>query len=319
LHHPSRIPSFLVPVFRHYYDGAQRNIIQFNPACSVYDSSLFYTLKPSSAFVFDNYEFADSFYTNKMGLRDDDSSLSKPGIICLGDSYAMGWGVKQNETFPQLLESMSGEKVLNAAISSYGTARELKNLYRLDTSALRYIIIQHSRNDATENADFVKEDFTLKLSSKETYYSTANMHYWNKLWFPGKHFITTAKMYIAEKIPLLFKQKEEADPGYSSVPVHESALHFTEILLHSAIDFKKVRVIVTDINEKEAPDNDFLNEVSALIISSPYKEHFNGHLTIVPVTDLFRAEDYYILDQHLRASGHQKIASRLKGYLTTAK
>src|SRR6476620_5501202 len=38
LHHPSRIPSFLIPTFRYYYGGVQRNIIQFNPDCSVYDS-----------------------------------------------------------------------------------------------------------------------------------------------------------------------------------------------------------------------------------------------------------------------------------------
>jgi hypothetical protein len=318
LHHPSQIPSFLLPTFRDYYGGAQRNIIQFNPACSVYDSSLFYTLKPSARFVYKNYEFADSFYTNKKGLRDDDNSLLAPGVICIGDSYAMGWGVKQKETFPELLERMSGDKILNAAISSYGTARELKNLYRLDTSALRCLIIQHSRNDATENADFVNEHFSLKLSSKETYYKTANMHYWNKLWFPGKHFITMGKMYVAEKIPTGFTRKEKTDTEQPSVTVPESARHFADILLHSAINFKKVKVIVTDVNEENAPDS-FLAEVSSLITNSPYKEYFNNHLIIVPVADLFQAKDYYILDRHLRASGHQKIADRLYPYLVPAK
>ncbi|HEY6505512.1 MAG TPA: hypothetical protein VIZ28_16170 [Chitinophagaceae bacterium] len=92
LYHPSKIPAFLVPSFRYYYGNMQRNIIQFNPACSIYDSSLLYTLKPSSRFVLSNYEFSDTFRINKMGLRDDENSLSKPAIVCIGDSYAIGWG-----------------------------------------------------------------------------------------------------------------------------------------------------------------------------------------------------------------------------------
>ncbi|MEI9809883.1 MAG: hypothetical protein WDO16_19575 [Bacteroidota bacterium] len=315
LHYPSRIPSFLTPTFRNYYGGTQRNIIQFDPRCSVYDSSLLYTLKPSSRFVFANYEFADSFYTNKMGLRDDENSLVRPEIICLGDSYAMGWGVGQDKTFPELISSISGKKVLNAAISSYGTARELKNLYRLDTSALQYIIIQYGRNDATENEQFVRHNYSLKLSPGETYYTSVNMHYWNKQWFPGKHFITMAKMYAGKTMQGFFKNKKSSATDSYTVRLHQSAMHFTDMLLRSSVDFKKTRVFVADINEKELMDNHFLDEVNTLAGQSPYKEHFNNNLVMVPVADTLTPDDYYILDDHLRPSGHQKIAARLINYM----
>lgn len=318
LYHSAKIPSSLTSTFRDYYNGIQRNVIQLNPDCSVYDSNLLYTLKPSSSFVFKNYEFADTFNTNRMGLRDDDSSLSKPGIICLGDSHAMGWGVRQEEAFPQLLEKMTGERVLNAAISSYGTARELKNLYRLDTSALRYIIIQYCNNDVTENADFVKKNFSLELSSKETYTAICNLHYWNKLWFPGKHFITMTKMFVSGKMKSVSDQKESVENNASGPPdisLRESASNFIEMLLHSPINLKKVKVLVTDINERGSMNNDFLNEVASLAATPPYKEHFNNHLITIPVTDILGRDDYYILDSHLRSSGHRKIAARINNYI----
>ena len=50
----------------------------------------------------------------------------------LGDSYAMGWGVEQGESFPEILEAATGLRVLNAGVPSYGTPRELLMLERLD-------------------------------------------------------------------------------------------------------------------------------------------------------------------------------------------
>ena len=81
LHHPDKIPNRLRSSFRYYYSESGRNIIQLNPKSSVYDSSLFYTLKRSARFSYSNYEFTDSFATNSVGLRDDENSLTKPGII----------------------------------------------------------------------------------------------------------------------------------------------------------------------------------------------------------------------------------------------
>ncbi|MDP4263248.1 MAG: hypothetical protein Q8941_12035 [Bacteroidota bacterium] len=311
LHHPSRLPAFLVPVFRRYYGGLQRNIIQFNPSCSVYDSSLFYTLKPSSGFVFDNYEFSDTFYTNRMGLRDDAGSLVKPEIICIGDSYAMGWGVRQPETFAEQLGIRSGKKVLNAAIASYGTVRELKNLYRLDTSNLHYLVIQYCHNDFEENAKFAGQDYSLKISPEKVYDSCINTHYWNKAYFPGKHFITMCKIAGSEKLSGLLRPRKEQSYDSSVFQLKDAALIFVKILLHSAINFNKCKVFVLDLNEKASMNNSFLDEVKALAASSSYREHFNNNLTTVPVADILGPEDYYILDDHLRASGHQKIAGRL--------
>lgn len=315
LHHPWQIPSSFHNAFMRYSTQAQNDIIQFCPESSAYNDSLFYTLEPSSRFVFSNPEFSDSFYCNKMGLRDDDNSLQKPEIICLGDSYAMGWGVGQDETFAEQVSSLSQKKLLNAAISSYGTARELKNLYRLDTSNLRYIILQYCRNDYEENKAFVENNFSLPVSSKRKYDSILDGHYLNRYWFPGKRFVTIAKFYAEKKTdPFLFPQRitwaDSAD-----FHLQKAAVYFTDILKHSAINFKKVKVYVVDMNVQGIMDNDFLDYVDSLMKMPAYKDHFSNNLMLVPVADLLTAEDYYILDGHIRSSGHRKVAERLISYM----
>ena len=46
------------------------------------------------------------------GTRDEEATLEAPDVIVLGDSHAMGWGVEQDETLPQVLARMTGLKVL---------------------------------------------------------------------------------------------------------------------------------------------------------------------------------------------------------------
>ncbi len=46
--------------------------------------------------------------TNHLGQRNDEYSIKKPAeeyrVLCLGDSYTFGWGVKRGETWPDILE-----------------------------------------------------------------------------------------------------------------------------------------------------------------------------------------------------------------------
>lgn len=91
--------------------------------------------------------------------------MNNPKIVVLGDSHAMGWGVKQEEAFVELLEKSTCKKVLNTPISTYGTAREFKLLQQVNTS-LQYIIVQYCDNDYEENQLYHQNVNTLKISSK---------------------------------------------------------------------------------------------------------------------------------------------------------
>ncbi len=66
----------------------------------------------------------------------------------------MGWGVEQDETFAQRIEETLGVRVLNIAVSSYGTAREMMMLNRVNLNSLKYLIVQYSGNDLGENLQF---------------------------------------------------------------------------------------------------------------------------------------------------------------------
>jgi hypothetical protein len=138
LHNPSLtrfLPRFGVSFL---WAIARRDIIpvQFLKDCGKFDPELFYTLKPGE-FEFGSRGFKKNrFFANSLGLRDSEESLHKPTIIVLGDSYAMGWGVEQNQTFAKLLESQTRLKTLNCGISSYGTVREIKMLDRIDNPTI---------------------------------------------------------------------------------------------------------------------------------------------------------------------------------------
>ena len=156
LSHPSlllHLPMGMKRNLRELYSDLDRPIIQFDPERAQFDSRLLYTLRPGR-FEYRAREFTTHYDVNRIGVRDDDQSLQQPQIVVLGDSYAMGWGVEQNETFPQLLEQMTGRWVLNAGVSSYGTVREMRMLERIDLSRTTDIIIQYCSNDADENEAF---------------------------------------------------------------------------------------------------------------------------------------------------------------------
>lgn len=318
LHHSEYIPKQILPLFRGYYDTFQRDIIHFNPNCSRYDSSLTYTLIPGQKFAFNNIEFHTDYRTNSKGLRDDELSLEKPEIIVLGDSYAMGWGVQQDETFAQQLEKITGKKVLNAGVSSYGTVRELKNLYRLDTSGLQYLIIQYCRNDIIENKPFMDNN-ELLISSPLTYNMSVQFQYWRKLYFPGKHFTAIGKWYIKIKLSDIEK-KIFPNSTYSmdstETKLNEAAQGFLNILHNSSLNFGKLKVLVIDMNDLESMDDKFVEKAYSIQHQLKYQQKFKSNLVFIPISKLLKKEDYYILDSHVRPSGHKKIAVLISHYLS---
>src|SRR5262245_4382057 len=110
LRHPSvlaKLPAGMLLSFRRLYMMVDRPIIQYDPNMATYDPELFYTLKPGR-FVFEAREFSTEYSVNSLGVRDDERSLDKPEIVVIGDSFAMGWAVQQEEAFPQLIERKTG-------------------------------------------------------------------------------------------------------------------------------------------------------------------------------------------------------------------
>ena len=161
--YPGGLRRFLTTEYFH-----RRDIVQLDERHARYDPELVYTLQPG-AFMFENVEFSTQYVVNTLGVRDNQRSLTQPEIVVAGDSYAMGWGVQQEESFPELLERRTGRVVLNTAIASYGTVRERRMLDRVDLSRATTLIVQYDPNDFAENDEFAKQGNRYKASSREVW------------------------------------------------------------------------------------------------------------------------------------------------------
>lgn len=284
-----------------------RNVIQYINGFARYDSSLFYTLQPGR-FRFCNREFDIAFDVNEAGLRDDAASLDNPEIIVLGDSYAMGWGVEQDSTFAQRLEKKLNKKVLNAGVSSYGTAREIKLLNYLDTDNLKYLIIQHSPNDVWENEMYVKNN-GLKISEQNLYVASCEKHDKGRRYFILKHLFIFKS--IIRRVPRLIQNFEVR----TGKPEHtnDQATTFLKILDCSLKVNATVRIIVFSSDIFGVPNN-FIPELKAKLEEKEFS-HFKSRIKAINLSTKLDENCYFTLDEHYNSRGHKIISNQLEKFL----
>jgi lysophospholipase L1-like esterase len=301
LNHTPRMPA-LRTLARQYYGGFDRAIIQTDARFVRYDPELFYTLRPGR-FVFAQREFAHEFRVNSLGLRDTEAALDAPEIVVLGDSVAMGWGVAQDETFPAIVARETGRRVLNAAVSSYGTVREMRMLERVDRRALAWLVIQYNANDAGENRLFLQRRNTHVPGTEERFARETERYEGKRAYYPGK--------YAWETVRRLGKSIEHAvsPPRRRGPPptADEEAEAFLNALLHAGtVDFERVRLVVAEVTGEGAP--------AAMVGALARHIRRNGlpralrTAALLDVGARLGPEDFHVLDDHPNARGHRRIA-----------
>jgi lysophospholipase L1-like esterase len=310
LFHPRRIPAGSLTAFRRYYDNYDRDIPQFNRKMARYDSDLFYTLIPDNHSLFANIEFSDSIVTDSLGFRAGKQDTGHPAVFCLGDSYTFGWGVRQNECFPSLLQEFLGQRVLNTGVPSYGTAREVASIKKLDKTNLSAVIIQYCYNDADENQAFIDNHFQPEISPPATYDSAVDMVRWSKRWFPGKYACTIFKLLLDDNLGFLQKKKPAAPYG-DPRDTDKEAENFLAVLARSSLDFRNTRVYVFEIGEFPTLSGRFLASLQKKLATPEYNALFDNHVQTVHIENLLTPDDYFVLDGHINASGHKKLAHSL--------
>ena len=100
-----------------------------------------YTFRPSlrgAAHTFGSPDQGFSFHLNSLGFRGPEWSEPAAGrrVLVLGDSYAFGWGVGDEDPFPAQMAGLAraagrGLEVLNAGVPGYSTPQELGALQEL--------------------------------------------------------------------------------------------------------------------------------------------------------------------------------------------
>jgi hypothetical protein len=307
---PAPVRRLVQQVYRHF----NRALIQFDPNCAQYDSDVTYTLKPGVC-TFGNIEFSNTYRVNQKGLRDEEAALTAPEVIVLGDSHAMGWGVEQQDTLARVVERETGLKTLNAAVSSYGTVREMLMLGRLDVSRLRFLIIQHADNDLPENRTFQTEGNALPITD-EGHYREIVAHYASQQsYYPGKYVF---RLFM--KVARL--EKPEPDQlKMEVIPPTEEAELFLNAMEHAGQTpremLSKVQIIVLEISQDPAHPRAFVPALAEVSRRDGYLPFVQLLLTL-DTTAVLKPEHFYVLDDHMNAEGHRVVGEALAQLIKSA-
>jgi lysophospholipase L1-like esterase len=301
LTHPPRT-SVLRGLAREYYASFDRAIIQTDPRFARYDPELFYTLRPGR-FVFAQREFAHEFRVNSLGVRDEETALDGPEIVVIGDSVAMGWGVAQEEAFPALLAHATGRRVLNTAVSSYGTVREMRLLERIDRRRLAWLIVQYNANDVGENRLFQQRANVHVGGSRERFDAISRRYEARRAYYPGKYAwesLLRVRKGIRDRLNPRPPRGPEPTAG-------EEADAFLNALLHAgSVDFERVRLVVLDITGEGATSR-MVPALRARIARADLPAGIRGAQLFDMNVRLGR-DDFRALDDHPNANAHRKIA-----------
>lgn len=287
--------------------------IETDPACSRHDPELGYTLRPGEC-RFANLEFDTAIRVNSLGVRDDEASLERPEIVVLGDSYAMGWGVPEEAMFGSRLETMTGLSVLNAGVSSYGTARELALFRRIDGQNIRYLVIQYHSGDIYENLAFVENRYRLPVLDSAWFADLLRDGAASRRYYPGKATTVVLEDLLLRPLAAELTRTINGSAEIRGTDRRHEAAIFLQVLGTASVAAPGVRVIVLEFDDRTGSVQDehgtgspFVEELRRLLDNDPRL----SNVLVLDVMPFMDAEDYFEIDSHANATGHEKVARLL--------
>lgn len=297
------VNDFFLSASRDFYHRFDRDSIAYTDKCARYDKDIAYTLRPGEC-NYKEQEYNIHLEINRAGLRDDEKSLIKPEVIFLGDSHTMGWGVERYETFAHQVEQKTGLNILNAAIPSYGTVREMMMLSRIDRSKLKYIIIQYCDNDYGENESFFNDkDGKLDIMSEALYNDRAEK-LGERPYYLGK--------YLYRFLPIIAKQHRNDTPVYGvnlRRNIEVEVRDFIHAFIHSDIDFSEIEIFIFEVSGNNSSSTRFINLLKEKLVNAPFEKNRSPlNISTFDMTPYLDNQHFFKLDGHINRKGHKKIA-----------
>ena len=110
---------------------------------------------------------------------------------------------------------------------------------------------------------------------------------------------------------------DRREPAAPALPSNESmAEHFLGILSRSSLArMADTEILVVSIYESHKDDAGFVSALQAALDAAP-DNALHSRITVTGTSDVLDVEDYFILDDHLRPSGHRKVADHLASGFT---
>ena len=282
-----------------YNDRGYRKIWQAQKECVEPDERLIYVPRIGSC-RFANAEFDTTLNFEKSGrVRNSmPQKDSETGIAVLGDSYAMGWGVNDQETFANVLQEELKRPVYNLAVSSYGTVRELLRLQQSELiDKVDTILIQYAANDFTENAALDHEEKFLQ--ARALFQELFNRERSSS----DRSILESIRRAVAFSIEKPIRNLR--DLFFYKPKRNQFASHYQylmPVLKRFAPLTNKKRVVVFSVDEP------------------PFEDFPTGNdktISNVEFVDLkLEAQDHYLIDSHLNSAGHARVGRMLAAYLS---
>lgn len=285
-----------------------------NPACVQFDPLVIYAPKPGVGKV-RGVEFDMTITMTADGLRQQPGlarGVDGPPVVLAGDSFTMGMGVQDTETYSAILEQRYGHPTINSGVSSYGTARELLRLQRMGLLArAKVLVIQYCPNDASENHVFLHSP-NLHLNEAET------KAQWNRLESGRRKrlepdvtyrrvmegLFAVLKVQLRIHSPrqfvaaLALRRLHDIDRYGAAYP--ERAAEFLAVLDRFP-EIAGKPIIVTELKD--------FDEGSSFVSELKEKARGRANLYIVPM--VLGYGDFYRFDGHLNPRGHERVAEQL--------
>jgi lysophospholipase L1-like esterase len=276
---------WIAGIQKYLYRNSMRTLWQRQIECVDFDAELIYKPKPGTC-KFNNPEFKTTLNFSAEG-RFTGKKPEGSGIVVIGDSHAMGWGVNDEETFSAELQRLIRRPVYNLGVSSYGTVRELLNLKRSGLLAKAdTVILQYCENDLSENQrNQINDEATNRGKFQGITTGKPNLKglvlsitraYGNALAIPFKRLVTT-------------RETQDFQPHYQKFIA----------LLKDQPELAKKRVLVFYNNGDKKPFHNFPNGKDGSL--------GNVEFVDIEVTD----DDRFRLDDHMSSAGHKKVAAKI--------
>jgi hypothetical protein len=257
-----------------------------------------YKMKPGPC-ALENIEYDTVLTHDAEGFR-----VSRPephyDVAVIGDSHAHGVGVADDQTFAHLLSSEHHRRARNLAIGSYATRRELDVLGEYGRDA-DYVVLQYCENDANEN------HATLKLGDEALRAQIeASLKDIMADYEQGKA--------LGYRKPLQDLARKLLHHDYTSKVQWRTDLN-TRNIEQEAHDFAKILDRYRPLLEGKRL---IILESSGWLSNSPrFKTRFSTELgylgwpqsRVLDSTKILADGDSFVLDDHLNASGHRKLAA----------
>ena len=279
----------------YYYQDLQ-SIWQYDWRCAQADINLIYSPKFGKC-SFNNPEFKTTLNFDEQGRfvpARKNSNLNEKGIVLLGDSHTMGWGVNDEETFANILQVNTKKPVFNLGVSSYGTERELKRFAlsglvdKVDT-----VVIQYSENDHGENLTDPKDVYAQeKVAGFKEVLETADAQ--KKA--ISKKDILKKHIYRALHIPYELITKIINQPSLDALLDFKiNNKQIIQVLNRYEDVLKNKQIYIFYVNGHGVKFSNFQSGPSS-----------TGENFIYLDSPLVK-NDFYLLDDHLTAGGQKKL------------